>query len=341
MLEVHEMAEKILSQDEIDALLRGVESGEVSTTPKEEEGERAELRPYDLLNQDRIIRGRMPTFEMVNDRFIRLQAVSWTNALRKVVDFLILSTKIMKFGEFIKKIPMPSSLNIFHMPPLRGHGLFVMDAMLVYLLVDHFFGGTGQTHVKPEGRDFTPIQQRIIKTVVELALGDLEKAWGPVAPVKIQHVRSESNPQFAMVVSASEIVVAVTIQMQLGDLVRDLFIAYPYGMLEPIKEKLYSGFFSDHLEQDQSWANRFRQQLQESTVRITVQLGTATIRVRDVLGFSPGDVLMLDQSPSDPLICFVEGVPKFLGSAGVLKGNQAFRVTKVLTQPTEAQVKRS
>jgi flagellar motor switch protein FliM len=323
------MTEKILSQEEVDALLRGVASGDVSTEPKEEETP-AELRPYDLLNQDRIVRGRMPTFDMINDRFIRLQAVSWTNALRKVIDFTIVSTQIIKFGELVKKIPMPSSLNIFHMPPLRGHGLFVMDAMLVYLLVDHFFGGTGQTHVKPEGRDFTLIQQRIIKTIVALALADLEKAWTPVVSVKIQHVRSESNPQFAMVVSASEIVVAVTLQVQIGDVARDLFIAYPYGMLEPIKEKLYSGFFSDQIEHDSGWSDRFKRQLQECPVRATVQLGTATVRVRDVLHFSVGDVLVLEQSPSDSLVFAVEGIPKFLGNAGVVKGNQAFKVTRVV-----------
>ncbi|HZS12763.1 MAG TPA: flagellar motor switch protein FliM [Nitrospirales bacterium] len=324
------MAEKILSQDEVDALLRGVATGDVSTEAKDKEEPPAELRPYDLLNQDRIVRGRMPTFDMINDRFIRLQAVAWTNALRKVIDFTILSTSIIKFGEFIKKVPMPSSLNIFHMPPMRGHGLFVMDAMLVYLLVDHFFGGTGQTHVKPEGRDFTLIQQRIIKMIVGLALTDLEKAWTPVVPTKIQHVRSESNPQFAMVVSASEIVVAVTLQVQIGDITRDLFIAYPYSMLEPIKEKLYSGFFSDQIDQDSGWNLRFRQELQECPLRTTVQLGTATVRVRDVLNFTAGDVLVLDQNPSDSLFCLVEGVPKFAGHAGVVKGNQAFKVTRVL-----------
>jgi flagellar motor switch protein FliM len=151
-----------------------------------------------------------------------------------------------------------------------------------------------------------------------------------VVPIKIQHVRSESNPQFAMVVSASEIVVAVTCQVQIGDVTRDLFIAYPYGMLEPIKEKLYSGFFSDQIDQDMGWANRFKQQLQECPVRSTVQLGTATVRVRDVLNFSVGDVLVLEQSPNDLLTCMVEGVPKFSGHAGVVKGNQAFKVVRVL-----------
>lgn len=322
--------EKILSQDEVDALLRGVLDGEVDTAPKEEE-DPSGTRSYDLANQERILRGRMPTLDMIHDRFLRLQSVSWAGTLRKTIEFSIIGTQIIKFGEFVKKLPLPSSLNVFHVEPLRGHGLFVMDAMLVYMIVDHFFGGTGQTHVKPEGREFTPIQQRIIKTMVSLGLGDLEKAWQPVIPVKVQHVRSESNPQFAMVVSMSEIVIAVTLRVHIGEASRDMFFAYPYGMLEPIKEKLYSGFFSDHMEHDLGWASRFREELQECALALTVQLGTATLRVRDVLNFSPGDVLVLEESPGDPMKCYVEGHPKFLGTAGVLKGNQAFRVTGIAT----------
>ncbi|MER3425325.1 MAG: flagellar motor switch protein FliM, partial [Nitrospiraceae bacterium] len=198
--------------------------------------------------------------------------MSWASTLRKAVEFTIISTQIVKFGEFLEKVPIPSSLNVFRMDPLRGHGLIVMNAVLVYMLVDHFFGGSGQTYVKPEGRDFTMIQQRIIKTIIGRALMDLEKAWQAVVPVKIQHLRSESNPQFAMVVSISEIVVAVTLRVDFGDSTHDLFLVYPYAMIEPIKEKLYAGFFADHMEQDFGWAGRFKERLEECPVVLTVQL---------------------------------------------------------------------
>jgi flagellar motor switch protein FliM len=239
------------------------------------------------------------------------------------------STQIIKFGDFLKKVPIPSSLNVLRMDPLRGHGLVVVNAVLAYHLVDHFFGGSCQTHVKPEGRDFTPIQQRIIKSMVDRTLGDLHKAWQAVMPVKVQYVRSESNPQFAMIVSIPEIVVTVTFRVDFGDSAHDLFVVYPYAMIEPIKEKLYAGFFSD-MEQDSGWTGRFRNTLQDCPIELRVQLGTATVRVKDILNFSPGDVLVLDQSPADPLVSFVEGLPKFQGSAGVLKGNRAFRIAQVL-----------
>lgn len=322
--------EKILSQEEIDALLKGMESGDVDTTPKAPAPEQSKVAPYDLLNQERIVRGRMPALEMVSDRFVRRQAVSWTSMMRETVDLLVVGTQVIKFGEFLKKIPLPSSINVFHMHPLRGSGLFVMDAFLVYLIVDYFFGGKGQTHVKPEGRDFTPIQLRIVRRLLAHVLPDLEKSWQAVLPVKVEYVRSESNPQFAMVVTASEIVVVVTIQVLLGEAARDFFLVYPYSMLEPIKEKLYSGLVSDQVEQDSAWTARFREKLEECPLSVSVRLGTATVTLRDVLNFSPGDVILLDQRPGDPLDCYVEGIRKFQGSPGVYRGNHACRITKFL-----------
>lgn len=323
--------EKILSQDEIDALLKGVVSGEVDTSPQESQTNAKGVAQYDLFNQERIIRGRMPTMEMINDRFIRRQSVAWTNMFRDAIDFVVVGTQVIKFGEFLKKIPQPSSLNVFHMSPLRGSALYVMDAFLVYLIIDYFFGGKGQTHVKPEGRDFTPVQLRVIKKLLLQALVDLEKAWHAVTPVKVEYVRSESNPQFAMVVTSSEIVMVVTLQVVLGETARELYIVYPYTMLEPIKEKLYSGLVSDQVDQNGDWSQRFRERLRECPLPIAVRLGTATVTVKDVLNFSPGDVVLLNQRPGDPLDCFIEGYHKFQGSPGVYKGNHACRVTKVLT----------
>ncbi len=323
------MSEKILSQEEVDALLRGVASGEVDTTPKEEQ--QGGIRSYDFGLQERIVRSRMPTFEMINDRFARLQSVSWGSIFRKPVEFTIVTTQVVKFGDCLKKVPIPSALSVFRLDPLRGHGLIVMNALLVYTLVDYFFGGSGQTHVKPEGRDFTMIQQRVIKTIIDHASADLEKAWQAVLPVKCQHVRMESNPQFAMVVSISEIVMVVTLRVDFGESSHDLLLVYPYAMIEPIKEKLYAGFFADQMEQDFGWMRRFKERLEECPVMVTVQLGSTTLRVRDVLNMSPGDVLMLDQSPGDPLPAFVEGCPKFEGVAGAVKGSHAFRITKLMT----------
>lgn len=323
--------EKILSQDEIDALLKGVVSGEVDTDPKAAPPEDpGTIKQYDLATQERIIRGRMPTMEMINDRFVQRQSVSWTRVMQERIEFAVNGIQVLKFGEFLKKIPLPSSINVFHMQPLRGSALYVMDAFLVYLLVDYLCGGKGQTHVKPEGRDFTPIQLRMIRKLLNLAMVDLEKSWQAVHPIKIDLVRSESNPQFAMVVSASEAVIVVTLQVIVGETSRDLFVAYPYSLLEPIKEKLYSGLVSDQLEQDSTWNNKFREEVQDCELPIQVRLGSTTVTVQDVLNFAPGDVIMLDQRPGDPLECVIENHVKFHGSPGVYRGNHACRITAVV-----------
>ena len=322
--------EKILSQDEIDALLKGVVSGEVETQAGEEGQPAGGVKQYDLFNQERIIRGHMPTLELITDRFTRRQSLSWSMLLNTKVEFNIVGTQIMKFGAFLKTIPIPSSLNVFRMDPLRGNGLFVLNALLVYLIVDYFYGGKAQTHVKPEGRDFTSIQLRIIKKLVHLAFEDLDKAWRAALVVKTELVRSEVNPQFAMVASLSEIVFVTTLQVQFGETTSDFFLVYPYSMFEPIKEKLYSGIVSDQVEQDGSWATRFHEKLQECPLAVTVRLGTVSVKVRDVLDFAPGDLILLDQRPGDPLDCFVEGYLKFQGSPGVFKGNHACRIEKVI-----------
>ena len=322
--------EKILSQDEIDALLKGVVSGEVETKAEEEGQAAGGVKQYDLFNQERIVRGRMPTLELITDRFTRHLSLSWSALLNTKVEFNIIGTQIMKFGAFMKTVPIPSSLNVFRMDPLRGNGLLVVNAFLVYLIVDYFYGGKAQTHVKPEGRDFTPIQLRIIKKLVQVAFEEMEKAWRAALTVKTVLVRSEVNPQFAMVVTASEIVFVTTLQVQFGETTSDFFLVYPYSMLEPIKEKLYSGIVSDQVEQDGSWAIRFHEKLQECPLAVTIRLGTASVKVRDVLGFVPGDLILLDQRPGDPLDCFIEGYLKFQGSPGISKGNQACRIEKVI-----------
>lgn len=322
------MADKVLSQDEVDALMRGMDGGDIETEapPEPDPGG---VKAFDLSSQERILRGRMPTFEMINDRFSRLQNIAWSAYLRKPIEFSPVSTDIIKFGTLLKKIPVPSSLSVFQLKPLRGHGLIIMDSALVYNIVDHYFGGTNQTHVKPEGRDFTPVQVKVVKGIVSRMITDLEKAWQAVLPAKVSYLRSESNPQFAMVVSVPEIVISVVFHVDLGGGAQKVYVMYPYSMLEPIKDKLSAGFFADQLQSDGSWGNRFMEELMACRVNVGVELGTASVSFRDVLALSVGDLLLLEQSPGERMLGYVEGIPKILGHAGVVRGNHAIRVERV------------
>lgn len=324
--------DKILSQDEVDALLRGVTGGDVDTTPDPEEPTDGPV-PYDLGNQEWIVRGRMPTLDIIHQQFARLFRMGLGDALRKPVEVTVTNQAVMKFGDFIKRLPLPAFLTILSMDPLRGFALMATDAATVYLLVDHFFGGSGQTHVKPEGQDFTLIEQRVMTRVTGMALSNLAKAWEPVHQVDIRAVRSEMNPQLAAIVIPSEIVIVITVGIELGDAVGDVHLCLPYAMLEPLREKLQTSFQSDLYEVDQSWVSRFCSRVQEASVTLDIQLGSTTIAVEDLLNFSAGDVVVLEQASSQPLLGSIEGTPKFLGFGVKSNGVQQFRVERILMPP--------
>ena len=316
------MAE-ILSQDEVNALLRGISSGSIETEKQEEVGG---IRAYDLTSQDRIVRGRMPTLEIINERFARLLRNDLTSALRKVAEITSTSVDMQKFGEFLKNIPLPTSLTIFKMPPLRGFGIFVLDARLVYNLIDIFFGGTTDLHVKIEGRDFSPIENKLIKKITDMAFNAMKAAWTPVSPVDIEFQRSEINPQFATIVTPTEVVIINRFEVDIEGAVSKFMICIPYSMVEPIKEKLYSGFQSEQLEIDQRWIERFKERLKESELDIKVKIGTTNISAQDFLKIKKGDVIVLDKRIEEPLVVEIENLPKFIGYPGKINNQVAVKL---------------
>ena len=317
------MAE-ILSQDEVNALLRGISSGAIESEKKEEN--LGGIKPYDLTSQDRIVRGRMPTLEIINERFARLLRNDLTSALRKVAEITSTSVDMQKFGEFLKNIPLPTSLTIFKMPPLRGYAIFVLDARLVYNLIDIFFGGTTDLHVKIEGRDFSPIENKLIKKITDMAFNSLKNAWMPVSPIDIEFQRSEINPQFATIVTPTEVVIISRFEVDIEGAVSKFMICIPYSMIEPIKEKLYSGFQSEQLEVDHRWIERFKERLKESELNIRIDLGKTSISSRDFLKIKKGDVIVLDKRIEYPLVIDIENLPKFIAYPGKLNNNLAVKI---------------
>lgn len=325
--------EKILSQDEVDALLRGVTDGDVETKAQEVEDVQEEPVPFDLGNQEWIVRGRMPTLDVIHQQFSRLFRLSLSEILRKTAESTITNQSVIKFSEFTKRLPVPAYLQIISMEPLRGTAMVAIDAATVYLLVDHFFGGAGQTHVKPEGQDFTLIEQRVMRNVMAMGLKDLQKAWEPVQKLAIKAVRSEMNPQLASIVLPGDIVIVVTLGIELGNSVGDLHICLPYAMLEPIRDRLRVSFQSDFYEVDHGWIKRFSGRLKDAPVNISVTLGEAELSVEEFMRFAPGDVITLNQSTTQPLIVTVEGVPKFSGFPGTTKGMQSFQIQDMIVMP--------
>jgi len=329
--------EHVLSQDEVDALLKGLDGGEIETetdAAQPDDGQKG-IRPYDLTSQDRIIRGRMPTLEIINDRFARVHRITLSGALRKVVDITVTQKEMIKFGDFIRTLPVPTSLHVLKMEPLRGHVLLVVESRLIFNLVDCFFGGTGRSSFKIEGRDFTSIEQRVINKVVRMALKDLEEAWNPVTAIAFKFVRSEVNPQFATIVPPTELVIVVHYELEMDSLMGKIILCLPYSTIEPIRSKLSASYQSDQLEVDFSWTRRFIRRLREVQVSLTVELGRTQIKGQDLLRLEKGDVILLDQDVSHPLLVTVEGVPKYRAEPGIHKGNQAVKIVELITPPRD------
>lgn len=319
---------QVLSQSEVDALLSAVSDNRVDADEGGGDGMQSGVVQYDLANQDRIIRGRMPTLDIIHDRFIRLFRVTLSNSLRKMANLSVNSTGPLKFSEFMNSLPLPSCLNILRLDPLRGAAVMVIESKLLYALVDSFFGGNDVPYTKIEGKDFTQIEIKIARRVVLSAIDDLEKAWEPVYPLKIGYSRTEINPQFVAVVPPSDVVIATTFDVELEKVSGTIKIVIPYSTLEPIKSKLSVGFQSEQLEVDFIWINRVKEQIMQTTANLAVKLGEANIQVRDLLNLEVGDIIQLDSDATMPLSVLVEGIPKFKGIPGLLRGNRAIRITE-------------
>ncbi len=320
------MTDKILSQDEVDALLKGVASGEIDTEEAKDKIV-AGVRQYDFTSQERIIRGKMPGLEMINDGLARHLRSSISTFVMKYTDIGIQNVDTMKYSDFMKTIPMPSSINIFTMEPLKGLGLLVLEAPLVFAFIEFFFGGSSAQYVKSEGRAFTQIEQRVIQKVVNIALGDISRAWQVMSPVKPEYVGSEINPQFVSIVTPAEIVIKIDIDIEIEDFTGKMFLCLPYSMIEPLKEKLYSGIHGDKFETDHRWADVLKRSLYETSVNLSVQLGSMEILIKDVMDFEVGNIINLGKSIDSKLIINVEGVPKYEAKPGVSRGNQSVKVT--------------
>jgi flagellar motor switch protein FliM len=320
---------QVLSQNEVDALLSAVSDNRIDGN-----GQSAAAGPgviqYDLANQDRIIRGRMPTLDIIHDRFIRLFRMSLSNSLRKMANISVNSTGPLKFSEFMNSLPLPSCLNILRLDPLRGAAVMVVESKLLYALVDSFFGGNDVPYTKIEGKDFTPIEIKIARRLVMNAIDDLEKAWEPVYPLKIGYSRTEINPQFVAIVPPSDVVIATTFDVELEKVSGTIKIVIPYSTLEPIKSKLSVGFQSEQLEVDVIWINRIKEKIMQTNANLMVRLGSADISVRDLLELEVGDIIQLGSDATMPLEVLVEGKPKFKGIPGLSKGNRAIKITETL-----------
>ncbi|WP_374557119.1 flagellar motor switch protein FliM [Thermomonas sp.] len=318
------MTTDLLSQDEIDALLHGVDSGAVDVEPPPAPGE---ARTYDFASQERIIRGRLPTLEMINERFARTWRIGLFNLLRRSADLSVRGIDMIRFGEYMHSLQVPTNINLVKMKPLRGTGIVMFEPRLVFTVVDNFFGGNGKYHTRIEGREFTPTEMRVIQLLLKQTFSDFTEAWAPVMNLEFEYMNSEVNPHFANIISPREYIVVCRFHVELEGGGGELHLAMPWSMLEPIREQLDAGVQSDRVEKDENWTNALHRQLQDVAVDVKSTLATRQISLRELSKLKVGDVIPIDLKPEIPV--HVEHLPLFTGEFGVHNGKNAVKITDV------------
>ena len=312
----------LLSQEEIDALLDGVEGGSVETGADEPLMD-GSARSYNFTQQDRIVRGRLPTLEMVNDRFARFFRTGIFNVLRKACEVSVLGVKMVKFAEYVHGLTVPSNLNLIRIKPLRGNALAVFEPRLVFTVIDNFFGGDGRYHARIEGRDFTTTENRVIQIMLGEMFKAMTEAWAPVLGLSFEYLNSEINPQFANIVSPTETVVVCRFHVELDGGGGEIHLSLPYAMIEPIRDLLDAGVQSDRVDRDDRWTENLRQELLDAEVEISSLLLETQLSIGDFLHLRPGDVIPVPRPELTTV--FAEDVPIFRGQYGQANGRSAIR----------------
>ena len=319
----------LLSQDEIDALLHGVD--EVEEEDIEESEISSSAIEYDFSSQDRIVRGRMPTLEMVNERFARHMRVSLFNMMRRSAEVSINGIQMIKFGEYIHTLFVPTSLNMVRFRPLKGTGLITMEARLVFILVDNFFGGDGRYHAKIEGREFTPTERRIIQMLLKIIFEDYKEAWGPVMDVSFEYLDSEVNPAMANIVSPTEVVVISSFHIELDGGGGDFHVALPYSMLEPIRELLDAGVQSDKEDTDLRWSKALRDEILDVKVALTTHMLDLDLPLESIINMKNGDIIPIEMP--EYITVLIEGLPTFRSKLGRSRDNIALQIVEKIPRP--------
>lgn len=315
-------ANDLLSQEEIDALLHGVSSGDVDT--EDDAPLPGEVRSYDFTSQDRIVRGRLPTLEMINERFARYFRISLFNLLRRAGEISANGVQMLKFAEYVHSLYVPTSLNMVRIKPLHGTALVILDPKLVFIIVDNFFGGDGRFPAKIEGREFTPTERRVIRMILDQAFKDLKQAWAAVLPVEFEYLSSEVNPHFANIVSPTEVVVVSSFHVELEGGGGDLHVTMPYAMVEPIRELLDAGVQSDRGELDERWLGAMREEVKSAPLEICSNLVETQITIGELMRLRPGDVIPIELP--EKVTITAEDIPLFRGRFGVSQGHNAIKI---------------
>jgi len=329
--------EAFLSQDEVDALLASVTGAAddtppaASASPNAQDGRpdvRPGVRPYDLGSPDGVVRRRMQTLELINERFARSLREGLLTFMRRSADILVGPVRIQKYADFERNLPVPANLNMVRLHPLRGTALFAFDPNLVFLVIDSLFGSDGRYHMRVEGRDFTQTEQRIIRRLLDLTLASYTQSWQPVHPLTAEYLRAEMHTRFASIASANEAVAVTTFRIEFGAIGGDLNICLPVTMIEPIRDLLMRPLQHASNAVDQRWQRQLSRQVRSAPVELVAELARIDSHVRALARLQPGDVLAL--ALPETINACVDGTPVMQCRYGAANGQYALQVQQWL-----------
>ena len=320
------MIDQILSQDEVDALLRGIsdESDSLASDAPAADG----VKPYDFGSQDRMVGARMPNLEIVNERFARNLRSGLFEVVQKHAEITVGDVKVQRYDAFLRDIAVPANLNIVSLRPLRGSGLVVCDPNVVFAAVDALFGGSGKFRTRIEGRDFSAIEQRVIRRIVDVVTREYGRAWDGIYPLTLAWERSEMLPQFATIATPNELVVTTVFSMELGETSGHIALCIPYASLEPIRSLIHASSQGKGGNADDRWLDLVKCQLQEAELEIVAELAHAPTTVEQLLAMAPGDFIAFDMPRG--IEATVAGVPVLACHYGTSNGRYALKIDQLL-----------
>jgi len=322
---------ELLSEEEKDALMAGVNSGEVTGKSALQKGE---VIPYDLASQDRIVSGRLPVLEKINEHFLRYFQGGFEKMLNRPVDLSVGELKTVRISDYIHELGVPMSLNFVQVDPLPGEALFVFDPYLIFSVVDIYFGGDGQQQGEVEGRDFTPTEIRVTQLILERVFDGMKEAWEQVLPIDCKYIKSESNPQFSCMATSREMMVVSGFQVGFGEVSGSFQVCFPFSMIDPVRGLLDGGRQKSKLDTEKMWLSNLQRNLQEATVEIHGTIADTEVSLRDVFNLKTGDVIPV--TLPEQVTLMVDNVPMFCGRFGVHEGHNAVRVIDRLNTQEES-----
>ncbi|MBU4054956.1 MAG: flagellar motor switch protein FliM [Proteobacteria bacterium] len=320
------MSEQILSQEEIDALLGAMASGDVDL--ETDDAEKAnisleEIEAYDLTSKNILLQNQFYALEEVNDKLTKFLKNFLSTFLQQKIDVKFVNTEMVVFDTFIQGFSPPTCFHIFTMEPLIGSSLMAIDQNLVFSLVECMFGGTGKT--KSYERDFTAIEMRLMSKVATGILDAFESAWELIYSVSTDLKKSESNPEYVHLFNPNDLVMSQTFSVVGKQFSGNIYFCLSYLMLEPIKELLSSRFVREK-DTDHSWDGQLKDIMNSTEVNMTAELGKKVYTIRQLINMKEGDVILLNSGPNDRIPITVESVPKYMGYPGVVNGNRAIEI---------------